>query len=310
MPSQLVSRTEARQDTVVASDGANGYRALVFNSELLHGKVTCRGLTASGFDCDFSYKPADAIAKLEAGRYDLILIDLRKSGAEQVRVAAAAFANRHDAKIMAIIAPGSREIVRTLLAYGVDDIATDSDTDLLGIKALSLIEIDAWRKQTLAEHESHDVDEEPDSLEKIEKSLLRQSAGVREKLGDPFAPAEMSSSLRESITLCVERARRMRTGPSEGGRDRRMNERESVCLTATAIPLGADGMPCSDPFAVVVGDLSMTGARLADTRPIAAKRIVLHWRCATIPDEAIAVQATVVRCETVGRFYEIGVRFE
>lgn len=311
MTSQLLDPISSEELNAPGAAAAGRYEAIVFDSELLHGKSVCRGLERSGFKCDLTYRPADAIAKLESHSYDLILLDVRYSRADQVKVAAAAFAHRRQAKIMAVVAPDAVDVVKTLLSYGVDDVNIDvGDTDILGAKALSLLEIDAWRRRSPAGPRA-ETEESPEALlGRVERLLLGKSPEVLQRIGDPFEPAAMPSSLREAIGRCVERARMMRSGASDGGRNRRQSDRESVCLTATAIPLDESGKACCDPFAVVLGDLSMTGARLAHTRPITAKRLALNWRCATVAGKSVTVEAAVVRCETVGRFYEIGVRFE
>lgn len=283
------------------------YCAMVYASDRLHGKLTCRGLERQGFGCDFAYRPTDAQARLEAGKYDLILIDLRDSRADQVAVASAAFANRRRAKIMAIVGPGAGDVVKTLLACGVDEVVTETpDAETLALKALSLLEIEAWRQEAIRSQSNAPIGK---LLDEIETLLLKRSAEVLRRIGDPFEPLDMPSSFRQALLTGAQRARQDRSGKIEEGPDRRRSERESVCLTASAIPLGEDAQVCGDPFAIVVGDVSMTGARLAHTRPVTAPWLALQWRCATVVGKAVTVEACVVRCETVGRFYEIGARF-
>jgi CheY-like chemotaxis protein len=311
MTAQLLAPISQSEPISSETDTDGRYRAFVFDSEILHGKLVCRGLELSGFRCDLTYRVAEAIAKLEERSYDLILIDVRYSRADQVKVAAAAFANRHQAKIMAVVDPSAGEVVKTLLSYGADAIIADvEDTSILGVKGLSLLEMDQWKWQTPAGPLSATKDSPEALIEKIERRLLQKTPDVLRRIGDPFEPASMPSSLREAIGRCADRARSLRSGAAVSGHNQRQSVRERVCLTASAIPLDATGKACCDPFAVVLGDLSESGARLAHTRPIAAKRLALNWRCVTIAEESVTVEAAVVRCETVGRFYEIGVRFE
>lgn len=285
------------------------YCAMVYDCDRLHGKLTCRGLERQGFRCDYSYRPAGARARLQGGVYDLILIDLREAKAEQVTVAGDAFAYRRRAKILAIVSPGADEIVSALLAYGVDEIVTEgsgSDAETLGAKAASLLEIEAWRQEAILRQRDSPLDK---LLESIEQTLVERSAAVQRRIGDPFGVVTMPSSFREAIANGVERARRERSGSGASSDNRRRSARESVCLTASAIPLDEFGKPSGDAFAVVIGDVSMTGARLAHTRPVAEQWHALQWRCATIADKTVTVGAEIVRCETIGRFYEVGVRF-
>lgn len=285
------------------------FSAMVYDCDHLHGKLTCRGLERQGFRCDYSYRPSGVRARLQGGAYDLILIDLREAKAEQVKVAGDAFAYRRRAKILAIVSPGANEIVSALLAYGVDEIVTEgdgSDPETLGGKAASLLEIEAWRQEAILSQRGTPMGK---LLESIEQALLERSGAVQRRIGDPFGIVSMPSSFREAIANGVERARRERSGAGANSDNRRRSERESVCLTAAAIPLDELGNPSGDAFAVMIGDVSMTGARLAHTRPVTQQWHALQWRCASIADKTVTVGAEIVRCDTVGRFYEIGARF-
>ncbi|QDV72871.1 PilZ domain-containing protein [Botrimarina mediterranea] len=304
MPPSSTVGVEASQPP---SDEAATYRALVYASDSLQGKLICRGMERLGFRCDSVCRPTGARARLQGGCYDLILIDLRDARAEQVSVAGDAFAYRRRAKIMAIVSAGAGEMVKSLLAYGVDEIVTDPiDAESIGVKASSLLEIESWRQEAILRQRDVPLGK---LLETIEQSLIERSAAVLRRIGDPFDSLGMPSSFREAIANGAARARQERSGGEEGGANRRRSARESVCLTASAIPLDEFGKACGDPFAVVVGDLSLTGARLAHTRPVSGHWHAMQWRCATVAERTVTVEAEVVRCETIGRFYEIGVRF-
>ncbi|TWT95178.1 hypothetical protein Pla108_33200 [Botrimarina colliarenosi] len=293
-----------------ADGGASRGKSLVFDSKILRGSVASRAFAAQGIGSDVVHRPELAIERIRGGKYDLLYLDLRQPDAMHFKVAATAFARRNGAKVLAALSPDSGQEVLRRLDQRLDGAFVDPiDAELLGAKAAALL---PRNRLVPVENEAVAPPVEGEELCLIETTLLRRSATIQQRLGDHLISDSMPSSLLESLSKCVERARhrRLENEQQHGQGNRRLDERLPVDVVASAVLLRPNGEPCGPAFPVLVGDLSMTGARLAHTRSIGNQRLALRWRSLTIPNAWIAVESEVMRCETIGRFYEIGVGFD
>src|SRR5919107_3023326 len=75
----------------MADTHVNKATVLVIDDEEDHAQVMCEALTRQGHKCDVTYKLAEARAKLERRRYDVVVTDLmmdgRKDGLEGLNLA-------------------------------------------------------------------------------------------------------------------------------------------------------------------------------------------------------------------------------
>lgn len=87
------------------------------------------------------------------------------------------------------------------------------------------------------------------------------------------------------------------------GPQRRASRRVPVVVPAAAMPLDDDLQPRGTSFAAITRDLSTTGLRLFATR--AASSQFLAVELAPPSGQNVQVVLQVLRCNTIGRFYEI-----
>jgi hypothetical protein len=87
------------------------------------------------------------------------------------------------------------------------------------------------------------------------------------------------------------------------GRQRRAAKRLPVVVPVAAMPLDDSFRPKGEAFAAVTGDLSTAGMRMFSTR--AASSEFLGVELTTRSGQNIQVVLQVLRCNAIGRFYEI-----
>ena len=114
----------------------------------------------------------------------------------------------------------------------------------------------------------------------------------------PFDREAISAPPRSLVAFVTKLLAEEYEGPQ-----RRDSPRFSVVMPVVAMPLGEDFRPQGTPFAAISRDLSTAGLCLFSTR--AAGCAFLAVELAALSGQNIQVVLQVLRCNAVGRFYEI-----
>ena len=92
------------------------------------------------------------------------------------------------------------------------------------------------------------------------------------------------------------------------GDDRRTTQRRAVTVPVTVIPVNQDLEPTGEAFMAISRDISTDGMSFIHTRNVNDEYLALELVSRDGGDE-MQVLMKVLRCETVGRFYEVAGRF-
>jgi len=92
----------------------------------------------------------------------------------------------------------------------------------------------------------------------------------------------------------------------EPSHDRREHARHNFTITVEVQQLDVDFKPRGEPFAAVTRDLSAIGIGLLHTRPVQSKHLQVTIKASDGPKR---LTVEVLRCESIGRFYDIGAKF-
>ncbi len=127
--------------------------------------------------------------------------------------------------------------------------------------------------------------------------------GVQEKLFT-FEPEQMNRP-PEAIAAFVERV--IRHSKYYEGPDSRTEPRYAVRLRVAAVPVDEDLQKIGEPFVAVSRDISGSGIALYHTRDISERFLALELSAPA--GDKTYVLLEVLRCRTVGLFYEIAGKF-
>jgi len=94
-----------------------------------------------------------------------------------------------------------------------------------------------------------------------------------------------------------------RVAKAYDGPERRAHSRRSIATPVTAVPLDDHFLPAGEPFIGMAHNISRGGIALIHTRSVT----VAHLGVELVLDDTAPIRAViqVVRCRTVGLFYEI-----
>ena len=88
--------------------------------------------------------------------------------------------------------------------------------------------------------------------------------------------------------------------------DRRGHPRHNFTVQVDVQQLDDDFKPSGEPFEAVTRDLSAIGIGLLHTRPVQSKHLQVTIKASDGPKR---LTVEVLRCESIGRFYDIGAKF-
>ncbi|WP_197525660.1 PilZ domain-containing protein [Pseudobythopirellula maris] len=287
------------------------YSALVYDDDPRRRAVTCEALERVGFSCRGSGRTAEAKKLMHGVDHDLAVVDVRAAERRQLAVLAAAVARAPGAKTVAITNAGNPDLMRKLFAYGVDEVAiAPIDMSGFAMKALSLFEIDRWR----AELSTPLGAESPqDLLRRIEKTLLSRS----DELGGCYdAVFDQEGDAGEPPLGIYEFIESYNSPRSASGSlwlrttgEQREFARVTTRTSTENVPVTKHGECAGEGFRAILCDISEAGALMIHTRAVPLTNLAMRWYCVT-KNLRVTVPAHVVRCESIGRFYEVGVRFD
>lgn len=282
---------------------------LVVDDEAQVRQLTCRALSACGFQCDQAQDGAEAISMASDRSYDAVVTDLRMPHRHGHALCTDLMELPKPPKVLVLTALGDARLTRDLLVRGVRDVVQKPvQYDVLAMKVLAMVEGPNSVESESVKERKPRAALKINLLQKIETTLTELTDLFTDKLESVYPPGE---ELPEPPKAVRDYIRRLSAGESQGQElpgdpSSRNNERVTCCTTAIAVPVNRHWKPVCEPFKVALRDLSESGVRLLHTRATTAGYLALSWPATQLASREIRVVVQVVRCRPCSRFYDIG----
>lgn len=302
--SSTIRRSVSLLDSM--NDSRRIYRALIVDDDEAICDAVARAMAAESFWCETAADGVEALAKYQASRHDLVVIDLRMPRMHGHALTLELLKDEQRPHIVVLTGVAEPVLVKDLLSRGVDDVVGKPiDARVFAIKMAAIFERDLWRLEAMGVDDpqalaGHSLVARIESAFEASEFRLppradRLLVAAHEELAEP--PQAMLNFLERTFA-----------DPGAAG-DRRRGERVSLLATVAALPVDGEFNPAGEAFRAAARDISSGGISLLHTRAVSSECMALRWQTLNSKTTFITAAIQLTRCRPMGPFYELAGQF-